>query len=164
MSKPHDFERDQERREWEVQERAFREERASSSRRTAVGASADTGIYRLVVRALRNPRLDPLPSDFAVLTATRIEAELGAADFAEIWLERGLVVLLMLTGAAVVVNYSAEPLRALYYSVEPLRALWAALPRPTDLDPPSFGVWGLAIVACVALTWVLERWQGADRR
>ena len=149
-----------EKREWEAQERAFREERAGSKGgRTDVGASADTGIYRLVVRALRNPRLDPLPSDFAALTAKRIEAESSAADFVEIWLERGLVVLLMLTGAAVVVSYSAEPLRALYYSAEPLRAFWAALPQPTDLNPPSFGVWGLAIVACVGLTWVVERWQ-----
>ena len=143
----HDFETEGEGREWEAQERALREERAGAPPRRR--SSGDTGIYRLIVRALRNPRLDPLPSDFAAQVAARVEAESGAADFVETWLERGLVVLLMLTGVAVVLSYSAEP----------LRALLAALPAAADLSPPPFGIWVLAIAACVGLTWVVERWQ-----
>ena len=86
----HDFETEGEGREWEAQERALREERAGAPPRRR--SSGDTGIYRLIVRALRNPRLDPLPSDFAAQVAARVEAESGAADFVETWLERGLVV------------------------------------------------------------------------
>jgi hypothetical protein len=147
-----DFSTEHERREWDAQERALREERAGlKDRRAADGSSAAAGIYRLVARALRQPRLDPLPSDFATVTAARIEAATGAADFVEAWLERGLVLLLMLTGAAVVLSYS----------VEPLRALWAALPESADVTSPPFGVWALAVAACVGLTWVVERWQKA---
>ena len=153
MSMPHDFETEDERREWEAQERALHAERAAQKVGRAAGATGGgTGIYRLIVRVLRNPRLDPLPNDFATLTAARIEAELRAADLVETWLERGLVVLLMLTGAAAVLSYSAES----------LRALLAALPEPTDLSPPPFGLWALAIAACVGLTWVFERWQRAE--
>ena len=144
----HDFETDRERREWEAQERALRAERAGARNDArAADARGNTGIYRLVVRALANPRLDALPSDFAALTAARVEAGSGAADFVEIWLERGLVALLMLTGAAVVMSYSAQPMLALF----------ASLPAPTDITPPPFGVWGLAIAACVGLTWVVDR-------
>jgi hypothetical protein len=155
--KSHDFETERDKREWDLQESALREERAGArtDSRTAARQNADVGIYRLVIRALKAPRLDPLPRDFAVLTAARVEAESGA-DRVESWLERGLVVLLVLVGAAAVLSYNVE---SLSLSIESLRAFLAAVPRPTDFALPSYAVWGLAIASCVALTWLLESWQ-----
>jgi hypothetical protein len=163
--KSHDNETEHAKREWDAQERAVREERAGARQgdRTAARSSPHVGIYRLVVRALKQPPLDPIPTDFAALTAARIEAESGTADFVETWLERGLVVLLIFVGAGAVLSYNAEFLSGY---VESLRALLSAVPRvpqATDIALPPFGVWGLAIAACVGFTWLFESWQKWER-
>jgi hypothetical protein len=56
-----DFDTEREQREWEAQERGLQEERAGARS----GRDADVAQYRLIARALRTPRLAPLPSDFA---------------------------------------------------------------------------------------------------
>jgi hypothetical protein len=158
--KSHDIETERGKREWEAQETALREERggARKDRHATARSSAQVGMYRLVIRALKQPRLDPLPRNFAALAAARIETK-DAVDSVETWLERGLVVLLVLVGAAAVLSYNVE---SLSFNLEPLRALFASVPRP-DVALPSYGIWGLAIASCVAVTWLLESWQKWER-
>jgi hypothetical protein len=158
--KSHDIDTERGKREWEAQETALREERgrARQDRHATARPSAQVGMYRLVIRALKQPRLDALPRSFAALTAARIEAE-NAADSVEIWLERGLVALLVLVGAAAVLSYNVESLSS---NIEPLRALLASVPRP-DVALPSYGIWGLALASCVGVTWLLESCQKWER-
>jgi hypothetical protein len=141
MSKRRDFEEERDQREWEAQESGLRAERSGAS---SAGNGA-TSEYKLIARALRMPPIDALPADFAARTAACAERESRIAnESVEIWLERGLVALLLLAGAVALRVYGDDSLFGLSFSV-PERA--------------AFGVqtvlsWSLAIAACVGLSSV----------
>ena len=138
MSTERDFDEERERREWQAQENALRAERAG-----ARAGDSDVAQYRLVARALRSPPLAPIPSDFAARVAASAERSArGANESVEMWLERGLVALLLLAGVAALIVYNGDWLRELSFSV-PERA--------------AFGIqtivsWSLAIAACVGIS------------
>ena len=97
MSNGSEFDSERERREWDAQEGAVRAERAGSA------AGGDTGVaqYRVIARALRTPELDAIPRDFAAQAAARAQRDARlASESIEVWLQRGLVALLLLTPAA----------------------------------------------------------------
>jgi len=128
-------------REWQAQERALREERLGAM------ASGDPEIaaYRQVVRALSAPLPDELPSDFARAVAAQAARLPARADSElERWLVRSLVL-------AFVVS-------ALYFVASDggawLRASLSLLPAA---DLAAVRSWGLALGACVAMTWAFGR-------
>jgi hypothetical protein len=144
MSTRRDFGDERERHEWSTQERALRAELAG------MNADADPAVapYRLVVRALRAPRLDAIPDDFAVRTAARAAHQARiASDRVEVWLERGLVALLLVAGVAAVVLYRDEPLVDLTFS----------LPERAESGIQAVLSWSVAIAACVGLSSTLAR-------
>jgi len=126
-------------REWQLQERALHDERTSAV------ASDDPALagYRQVARALRAPLPDALPDDFAARVAARVEARRRAGSRVEDVLTQGLLAALGLAGGVVAVRYGADW----------LRDATALLPRQ-HLD---LGLqWGLAILACLGLSWSME--------
>jgi len=139
MSNGRDFEDERAQREWDAQESALRAER-TGSRSSGVGVAE----YRLIARALRAPRLDPLPGDFAARTAARAVLEQRVAnETVEIWLERGLVALLLLAGVAALLAYR-DSLPALSFSV----------PAGAAVGIQSVLSWSFAVAACVGLSSV----------
>jgi anti-sigma factor RsiW len=137
-----DFDKERERREWDVQERALHAERTGAR----PNDDADVAEYRLVARALRNPPLSPIPSDFAARVAASVErSSRGASESVEVWLERGLVALLLLAGATAVVVYNGDWLRELSFSV----------PERAAVGIETIVSWSLAIAACVGLSSAL---------
>ena len=125
-------------REWQAQERATREERLG------VDAVDDPRVaqYRLVARALRHPPLDPVPFDFAAQVA-RVATSAMPSDRFETLLLRVLVALLGSAGAVVAALYGAE--------------WWPSFAPIAPQVPDTALNWGLALAACTALTWVLNR-------
>ena len=139
MSNGRDFETERLEREWDAQERALRAERAG----TAVTSDAAVAQYRLVARALRTPSLEALPNEFAAQTAARAAREARLAnESVEVWLGRGLVVLLLLAGAIALRVYGSESLFGLSFSV----------PERAAFGIQSVLSWSLAIAACVGLS------------
>lgn len=143
------FELDSERgkREWEAQERALGDERAALKNaggrgRDGSGLEAAVAEYRLIARVLRNPPLAPLPSDFAARTAARVRAARAANEGVEIWLERGLLALLLLGGAAALFVYSGDWLRELSFEV----------PEGAVAGIRSVASWSIAVAACVGIS------------
>jgi hypothetical protein len=139
MSNGRNFDDERAQREWDAQENALRAERTG-------GRSGDAGVaeYRLIARALRTPPLDALPSDFAARTAARALREQRVAnETVEIWLERGLVALLLLAGAAAVFAYR-DSLPELSFSV----------PDGATLGIQTVLSWSFAVAACVGLSSV----------
>ena len=137
MSTRRDFDDEREQREWDAQERALRAERGGAH----AAGDASVAHYRIIARALRTPPLDALPADFAARTAARAERE-SRGEHLEVWLERGLVALLVLAGVGALLFFRDEPLLPLSFSL-PERA--------------SFGIqtvlsWCVAIAACVGLS------------
>jgi hypothetical protein len=140
MSKGRDFDDEREQREWNAQESALRAERAGGS-----GSGAGVAEYRVIARALRTPPLDPLPADFAAQTAARaLREQRIASETVEVWLERGLVALLLLGGAAALLAYR-DSLPELSFSV----------PDGATVGIQSVLSWSLAVAACVGLSSVL---------
>jgi hypothetical protein len=136
-----DFDDEREQREWSAQESALRAERAGG-----FGSGAGVAEYRLIARALRMPPLDPLPGDFAAQTAARALREQRIAnETVEIWLERGLVALLLVGGAAVLLAYR-DSLPALSFSV----------PAGATVGIQSVLSWSLAVAACVGFSSVFR--------
>ncbi|RPI60683.1 MAG: hypothetical protein EHM50_06965, partial [Lysobacterales bacterium] len=112
MSNGRDFENEREQREWDAQEGALRAERMGGR-----SGDADVAEYRVIARALRTPPLDPLPSDFAVRTAAlALREQRIANETVEVWLERGLVALLLIAGGAALLAYR-DSLPELSFSV-----------------------------------------------
>lgn len=128
-------------REWQMQERALREERFGA----AAGDDPGIAAYRHVARALREPLPDALPSDFAEAIAAQA-ARLPVRG--ESALERWLVRLL----------YVAFVVSALYFVAQDggawLRASVSLLPTA---DMAAVRSWGLALGACVGMTWGMAR-------
>jgi hypothetical protein len=137
MSTERDFD-EREQREWQAQERALRAERAGER------SQGDPAVaqYRLIARALRDPPLAPLPSDFAVRTAARVAGAQAASERVDVWLGRALLALLLIAGMAAVVVYNGDSLRDFSLS----------MPERTALRMQTLASWGMAIAACVALS------------
>ena len=137
------FELDGERgqREWEAQERAVADERSGAP------STGDRNVdaYRLVARALRAPPLAPLPSDFAARTAARARALHAGNERVEVWLERGLLALLLLAGAAALFTYNRDWLRELDLSV----------PEGAAMGIRIVAGWAIAVAACLGISSAL---------
>jgi hypothetical protein len=126
-------------REWQLQERALREEREGS----VAGDDPAVADYRKVARALRTPLDVELPADFAARVAARVAARHGAESRLEQVLTHALLGALAL--AAVVVS--------MQYGGNWLRDSLALLPA----GHWELGLqWGLAVVACLGLSWSME--------
>jgi len=127
-------------REWQLQERALREDRAGS----ASGDDPVVAGYRQVAHALRTPPAVDLPADFAEQVAARAAARHATESRLEQILTHALLGALAL--AAVVVS--------MQYGGNWLRDGLALLPaRGRDLGLQ----WGLAVVACLGLSWSMEQ-------
>lgn len=138
-----DFDTEREQREWDAQESALRAERLGDAE---TSGGADVAQYRLVMRALRSPPLGSLPSDFAARVAARAERDSrGTNESVELWLERGLVALLVLAGAAALIVYNGDWLRELSFSV----------PERAQFGIQTIVSWSLAIAACVGISSAL---------
>jgi hypothetical protein len=139
MSKGSDFDSEHEQREWDAQESAMRAERAGS-----LGAGdVQFEQYRLIARALRTPDLDAIPRDFAAQTAARaLREERLANETLEVWLMRGLVVLLLLAGAVAIRVYGGASLLGLSFS----------LPDGATAGIQAVVGWSFAVAACVGVS------------
>lgn len=123
-------------REWQLQERALREERLGLP---SAGEDARLRRYRQLSRALRQPLDTALPADFASRIVRRIEADTAEARVRDLRFERALVpVLVALFGlaiGAVLVFFGSDWLQPL-------------IPYARTLASP----WLLALLACVAVS------------
>jgi hypothetical protein len=138
MSTQRDIDKERELREWDAQERAVRAERLGAR----VGHDPAVAQYRLIDRALRNPPLSPMPSDFAARVAARVDLKSRVAnEHFEVWLGRGLVALLVLAGAAAVSIFLGESLRDFAENV--------TLAEPAAFRVQIIASWGAVIAACV---------------
>lgn len=135
-------------REWQLQERALREERAG----LAGAADPELASYRRIAQALRRAPDERLPSNFAYVVADLAARGMRAARL-DTRLEQGLVralVAVMALGAVVVgVLFGRDWLAAL------------------DAYGAGTSAWLAAAVACVGLTWGMEglrRWRVSRQR
>jgi hypothetical protein len=128
-------------REWRLQERALREERLHAGD----GGDADVAAYRRIVRALREPLPDALPSDFAASVAAQAARLPARNDGA---LERWLVRMLVVAFVASALYFVASDGGAW------LRASLSLLPAA---DAGALRSWGLALGGCIAMTWAFGR-------
>ena len=127
--------------EWRLQERALREERLG----TADSGDIEVEVYRKLVRVLREPLPDALPADFAATVAARVaRAPARVEDRLERWLLRSLLVVLAVSALYFAVNEGGQWLRA-SLSLLPAR------------DVLAMRNWGLALGACVGMTWAFSR-------
>ena len=136
-------------REWRLQERALREERLHADD----AGDPEVAAYRHVVRALREPLPEALPADFAKSVAAQAAClpARGAAfhdasreSALERWLVRGLVVAFAVSALYFVANDGGAWLRA-------------SLSLLPNADASALRSWGLALGACVAMTWAFGR-------
>jgi hypothetical protein len=130
-------------REWQNQERALRLERNGAAAR----GDSSVDRYRLIVRALRDPPLDPLPLGFAADTAARAERDSAPQDRFEAWLEHGLLTLLGIAAVAALGLVGAPALEML----------------GTAVGSGALG-WGAAIAACIGLSSALDLWRKRPNR
>ena len=148
MKRP-DFGNQRHQAEWEAQERALSDERQGAPQ----GRDDRIAAYRLIARVLRDPRLAPLPAGFAAQTSARVELKAQILDDrVEIWLQRVLLGILVLGGAAAMVVFGGEWLRAVAVRIA----------ETANLGALTGAGWGLAIAACVGLSAALERWARRD--
>jgi hypothetical protein len=140
MNIPHGPSGEEFRGEWQAQERALEEERNGVN---PVGSAGDVARYRLIARALRKPRLDPLPDDFAARVAARIErARVATEDLLEMWLQRVLFLLLVAGGAAAILGEGW---------------LTNAYSQASTLAHSGTGAaWILVVAACLSLSLAIE--------
>lgn len=132
--------------EWQLQERAVREQRAG----VAGGDDPLLAQYRRVARALREPTGAP-PPDFAQAVAATLATASGSADMRlELLLLRALSGLLGLSAIAVAALYGGQWLPA-------FAALLPAMATGTAFN------WALALGACLGLSWSFGRLQAGPR-
>ena len=126
--------------EWQLQERALREEHD--------GPSADTralAAYRQVARALRQPPAGGLPADFAAQVAAFAEGRAARPEARlEQWLTHALLALLAGSGVAAFALFGGQAWVAGMLALLPPSLLANGLP------------WALALGACLALSWSIE--------
>lgn len=125
--------------EWQLQERALREERDS----TADGDDPVLTQYRQVARALRRNSLE-VPHDFAATVAGAVRLPSAPAAW-ERGLLRGLFAMLGLSGLGAAVLYGGQWLQGFV-------VLWSSAPVTTYN-------WMLALAACLAVSWALPYWR-----
>lgn len=138
-----DFDHPRVQREWQAQERAVREERLGLP--LARGDDADgarVAGYRLLARALRHPPLERPPADFAAQVARHVQAGPAFEERVERWLLRALLAVLALAAVGVAALYGA--------------AWWPALAAFPQALPAGAGAWASALLACLALSWLLQ--------
>ena len=123
--------------EWQAQEQALRDERAGAPLQAG---DARRGEYRLISRALRHPPLDPVPYDFARTVAARAVRVADVDDRLERVLLRALVGVMTVAGAVIAAMYGAT--------------WWPAVAAALPLPAGELLRWGLAVVACAAVTWM----------
>lgn len=133
-----DHEQPDQAREWRLQERALRDERAGAD----AGDDPLLAQYRSVARALR--RAPPaVPEDFAAAVAGAAGVRIVATSSAfERGLLRGLFATLGLSGLAATVLYGGQWLQG-------LALLWSRAPTAATS-------WMLVLTACVAMSWSLR--------
>ena len=127
-------------REWQLQERALREERDGA----AGGDEPVLAQYRQVARALRAPLPDALPADFAALVAARAGARARADGRVEQLITQLLLAALAFAGVGTARVYGGD---------------WWRASAPLLPSPQHLGValqWGLAIAGCLGLSWITE--------
>jgi hypothetical protein len=129
-------------REWQLQERALQEERAGA----ASGDEPALADYRRVVRALCTPLPADLPADFAVRVAARAARRRRLQSRLEDVLTQLLLAALGIAGGVVAVQSGGAWLQDATALV-PRQVLGLGLP------------WGLAILACLGLSWSMEHWR-----
>ena len=127
-------------REWQLQERALHEERSGAT----AGDDPALADYRRVARALRTPLPPDLPADFATQVAARVVAHHAAESRLEQILTHVLLGTLALAGVVVSLQYGGSWLHD---------SLALLPPRQLGLGLQ----WGLAIVACLGLSWSMEQ-------
>ena len=128
-------------REWRLQERALREERLHADD----AGDPEVAAYRHVVRALREPLPEALPADFAKSVAAQAARMPARGDsLLERWLVRGLIVTFAVSALYFVANDGGAWLRA-------------SLSLLPNADASALRSWGLALGACVAMTWAFGR-------
>ena len=137
---PPDDRQQREAQEWQAQERALREERAGLP---MDASDARVGQYRLLVRALRAPAMEPLPADFAAQVLRRGEADASLGDRVEQWLLNALILAL---GGLV-----------LYAIANHGDAWWAAIAAPLSRMPSGLGNWLPVLALCAGGTWLWDR-------
>ena len=144
---PPDDRPQREAQEWQAQERALRDERAGLP---MDASDARVAQYRLLVRALRAPAMEPLPVDFAAQVVRRVEADAALGDRLERWLLNGLMLGLAVLVLYVVANYGAT--------------WWGAIAAPLSQAPSGLGHWLPVLGLCAGATWVWDRVsdQGRD--
>ena len=127
-------------REWQLQERALLEERSGA----APGDDPALADYRQVVRALRAPMAPMLPADFATRVAARAQERAQAGARVEHVLTQALLAVLGIAGGVVVVQSGG--------------AWWHEVTARLPQQDVGLGMqWGLAIAACLGLSWAMER-------
>lgn len=126
-------------REWQLQERALREEREAAPG----GDDPALAQYRRVARALRTPLADALPADFAAQVAARASKRARADGRLEQVATQLLLATLAFAGVVTAMLYGGDWWRA---SI----ALLPAAHADVALQ------WGLAIAGCLGLSWSAE--------
>lgn len=122
-------------REWQAQEQALRDERLGIA---ASGSNVPDAHYRSIARALSEPPADALPADFAhrvANLAAKQAATVGDATPFEKLMLNALGVLLAVSGVLAMALYGSEAL--------------------AEVDARIVH-WGLALVACAALSWSFD--------
>lgn len=137
---PPDDRQQREAQEWQAQERALREERAGLP---MDASDARVAQYRLLVRALRTPAMEPLPADFAAQVLRRVEADAGRGDRIERWLLNALGLALAGLALYAIANYGD--------------AWWAAIAAPLSRMPSGLGHWLPVLGLCAGGTWLWDR-------
>jgi len=131
-------------REWSDQESGLREERLGLA---SAGEEPRVAQYRLLARVLREPAEDSLPHDFAALVAARAEAASeSAGDKVEIWVQRVLLAVLVLTCLA---SFGGD-------AVAWLQRVFAGNAGGANEVRATAGRWVLAIGLCIALSLLIE--------
>lgn len=128
-------------REWRLQERALREERLHADD----DGDPELAAYRHVVRALREPLPDALPPNFAASVAAQAaRLPVRGESALERWLVRFLCVAFAVSALYFIANDGGQWLRA-------------SLSLLPNADASALRSWGLALGACVAMTWAFGR-------
>ncbi|SDZ21160.1 hypothetical protein SAMN04487939_12312 [Lysobacter sp. yr284] len=123
-------------REWALQERAREDERRGAPMSEDEPRLAQ---YRLLSRALRAPPMEPIPYGFAEQVARRAQAAAEAGDGIERWLQRLLLLGLVVASASLIVGGATDWLAGVDAAVRRL--------------PAGVVSWGALAGACCLLSW-----------